>query len=317
VKRVLITGGGGYFGKRLVTYLEDKGNFDITISIRSSAPNIIHHAKAVVFGDLADSKTYSKIPKDFDIVIHCASNTDHFANRADSYRDNVSATALLLKHFESRSITFIYLSSEAVFLGEGPLGTLSEKSKIPQNNISTYSEMKKKAEKLVKDFAKLHIKSRFIILRPRMIWGGDDSPVLKKLKFALNSKTFSWVDRGSYLTSATHYMNLCTAVYQSFTYGASGHAYLISDGPPIIFSSFVRNLIGEDSRLKNAPSIPRALAFSLALLGDIIYFLSGKKIRPPISRSAYYLSLSSVTLDLENASNELNYTPQNVTKNII
>lgn len=310
MKRVLITGGGGYFGKRLISYLEVKGNFDITTSLRNSEHNKIHPSARVVAGDLADPKTYLRMPKDFDIVIHLASNTDHFAKRDDSYRDIVSATDLLLKHFESRAITFIYLSSEAVFLGNGPLGGLSERSEVPKSNISIYSEMKKKAEKLVQEFAILNSKSRFIILRPRMIWGGDDSPVLKKLKSALDSRTFVWVDRGSYLTSATHYINLCIAVYQSFTYGVSGHAYLISDGSPIIFSSFVRNLVGEDSRLKKAPSIPRALAFCLALLGDMIYFLTGQKIRPPISRSAYYLSLSSVTLDLENAKKGLYYSPQ-------
>lgn len=310
MKRVLITGGGGYFGKRFITYLEDRSDFDIAVSVRSNAPNKAHHSVEFIVGDLADPKTYSRISKDFDIVVHCASNTDHFAKRVDSYRDNVIATDLLLKHFESRVITFIYLSSEAVFLGDGALGMLSGKSKIPHNDISTYSEMKKKAEKLVQEFAKIHTKSRYIILRPRMIWGGDDSPLLKKLKSALDSKTFVWVDQGGYLTSVTHYINLCNAVFQSFTNGVSGQAYLISDSHPIIFSTFVRSLVGEDPRLKKAPSIPRGAAFALALLGDTIYFLSGQKIRPPISRSAYYLSLSSVILDLKDASKGLNYSPQ-------
>jgi len=263
-----------------------------------------------IVGDLADSKTYSRISKDFDIVVHCASNTDHFAMKLDSYRDNVLATGLLIKHFESKSITFIYLSSEAVFLGDGVLGILTEKSKIPHKDISTYSEMKKKAEKLVQEFAKIHTESRYIILRPRMIWGGDDSPVLKKLKSTLDSKTFVWVDRGAYLTSTTHYINLCNAVFQSFTNGISGKAYLIADGHPIIFSTFVRSLVGEDPRLRMAPSIPRGVAFALALLGDMIYSLSRQKIRPPISRSAYYLSLSSVILDLKDASKGLNYSPE-------
>jgi nucleoside-diphosphate-sugar epimerase len=317
VKRVLITGGGGYFGKRFIAYLEDKGGFDITVSARSSGSNKAHPSVKVVIGDLADPKTYSGISKDFDIVVHCASNTDHFAKKVDSYRDNVLATTLLLKHFESRAITFIYLSSEAVFLGDGDLGMLNEKSKIPHNDISTYSEMKKRTERLVQEFAKINTNSRYIILRPRMIWGGDDSPVLKKLKSALDSKTFVWVDRGGYLTSATHYINLCNAVFQSFTNGVTGQAYLIADDHPIIFSSFVRSLVGEDPRLRTAPSIPRGLAFALALLGDMIYSLSRQKFRPPISRSAYYLSLSSVVLDLKDASKELNYSPERTLVNYL
>lgn len=312
MKKILITGGGGYFARKLIHFIQGQGGYDITVSVRKSPKDSIGNNLNIIIGDLADPLTYRELDDKFDLVVHCASNTDHFADQEVSYRDNVIATKFLLDHLNGQFEAFIYISSEAVFLGAGALGSLSSNAVIPKANISTYSMMKKMAEGVIQEYSTKFPRARFITLRPRIIWGGDQAPALVKLKSALDRGTFVWVENGGYLTSTTHYLNLCNAILNSFTKGVNGKAYFITDGPPITFRAFINKIAANDSRLDKAPSIPRWLAYCLALIGDGLYILSGKKIHPPISRSLYYLSLSSVVLDANQAYSDLGFIPEEV-----
>ena len=124
--RVLVTGGHGYIGGRLIQALARDRNFAVTAAGRSEAPQAAGvHAASV---DWESKGSIEQICRNQDAIVHLAA-----MNEADCERDpegalrfNGFGTLNLLRTAEAAGVRrFIYLSTAKVF-GANPAGTIDE-----------------------------------------------------------------------------------------------------------------------------------------------------------------------------------------------
>ena len=132
--KILITGGFGYIGSRLVVNLNNEGH-EIIIGSRNLTyqPNWIAQAK-IVFTDWNNSLALEEICSGVDVVIHTAgmNSQDCFLDPDKALEFNGIATARLVSSAISVGVKrFIYLSSAHVY--SSPLvGNISESTE-PKN----------------------------------------------------------------------------------------------------------------------------------------------------------------------------------------
>lgn len=302
--KILITGYGGYFATKLFKFFVDCGYEVFAISRRKE--NV---ADNIYIGDLTSELLYEKLPQNFDIIVHCAANTSHFASFNESYNDNYLATVKLVNHFNNFCDKFIFLSTEAVFLGKN-LAKLDCNSTFDLNkNYSTYSLVKKISENFISSKAMASNSTEFIIARPRLIWGGDDCPAKLKIVNAMKKNFFFWVDKGEYFTSAVHYKNLCHGINQIIKYGKNNDKFFFTDRECIRFRDLVAKIVPEKS-FKNVLSINRYIIFFVSILGSILIKISRGKVVIPLNLSVYYLTLSTVLIDQSDTIFKIHYEPK-------
>jgi nucleoside-diphosphate-sugar epimerase len=301
-KKILIIGSHGYVGSNLIKYYSlDR---DLLIYGISRKKGLIKAVKKNYTGDITDKQFLHNIKENFDVIINCAAKTDHFGDEQEFYRQNVEALNQFLTVFDGKYKVFIQISSEAVYLN-GKLPILNENTNLPNNNISDYSYSKNLAERAITQFHS-RFKNKIIIIRPRIIWGGENSIAFKKLSRAIEKKIFFYVDHGNYMTSSTHIYNLYQGINKAIEFGKNKGQYFILDEFPIRFKHLTEMILGDKIK---SPSIPRWLAYVLCNLADTMYYLSFKKVRLPLSRALYFLTFSEVVIDNSLTRKTLHFEP--------
>ena len=153
--KVLITGGAGYIGSVITSYLLDNG-YDVTVVDDLSTGNkgsideraIFHHGSILDESFLIDSLT------GIDTVIHCAAKSlveESFASAQLYLQVNTDGTNTLLKAMTQTGVNKIIFSSTAAVYGEANDNPLLENSQI--NPINPYGQSKYAAEQLISGFA--------------------------------------------------------------------------------------------------------------------------------------------------------------------
>lgn len=154
--KVLVTGGAGYIGSTICTYLRDKGAEPIIMdSLVTGNPEFVRDFPFYK-ADIADKTALQKIKDehpDVQSVIHCAARilvTESTEDPYLYYRENVVKSTELFKNCADLGIRNIIFSSSASVYGtvEGFLATEDS----PTNPDSPYARTKLMMEMVLKDF---------------------------------------------------------------------------------------------------------------------------------------------------------------------
>ena len=153
--KVLITGGAGYIGSVIASYLLDNG-FEVTVVDDLSTGNKGSVDKRASFhqGSILDESFLMKALNGIDTVIHCAAKSlvgESFASAQLYSQVNADGTNTLLKSMAQSGVNKIIFSSTAAVYGEANDNPLIENSQI--NPINPYGQSKYAAEQLISRFA--------------------------------------------------------------------------------------------------------------------------------------------------------------------
>ncbi|AXS41390.1 NAD-dependent epimerase/dehydratase family protein [Breoghania sp. L-A4] len=306
-RHVFLTGASGYVGRNLIRHLTNAGH-QVTGLARSdqSAELIAGLGANVVRGDLLRDDL-SPLMAGATELVHAAANLDHGPGR-DAYEENARGAEAVMCAASSAGLRrLVYISSDSVLQDGRPLRNVNEGHPVPARHAGAYSSGKAEAERIA---LKANSDTMAVIaLRPRMIWGRDDTTALPTLAAMVRSGQFAWISGGHYLCSATHVGNLCHAVGLALTNGRAGEVYHISDGPARSFRDTVTGLLATQGILPPDKSVPRPLLRLLARAGDGLYRLSGGRLRGPLSFQEYATSAVEITLNISKAKQELGYLP--------
>jgi nucleoside-diphosphate-sugar epimerase len=306
--KIFITGGNGYVGRNLAQYFANKG-YQIVVLIRKfdDQYHFNHSNIKVVIGSLS-SIDLKKLMEGSDTLIHTAADIDHSNKSKTQWETNVVGTERVLDIAKQLNFkTFIHLSSESVLATGQNLIQINEKTPIPKLSVGHYSKTKACAERIAQSYSSE--KLRGIIIRPRMIWGRDDTTALPQLISAVKKNQLAWIDGGHYLTSTTHILNLCYGIELALEKGISSEIYMISDGEPIEFRSFVTSLLATKNIQAPKKEISRNLLKNIAKTFDILQKMSFGIVHGPITFQQYSASAVEITLDISKAEKELGYVP--------
>ncbi|MEP4548169.1 MAG: NAD-dependent epimerase/dehydratase family protein [Saccharospirillum sp.] len=303
-----LTGGSGYIGRNLIRFLTEQGHSVVALARSNDSAARVEALGARAFRadlldtDLADGMVGCQV------VIHAAADTDHDNRSVSQYRTNVEGTFNVLNSARQAGIKkALYLSTESVLLNGSPLRQVAEDHPLPKLAIGEYSRSKAAAEQVARDCAddEFHV----VIVRPRFVWGRDDTTALPHLVDAAKSGQLAWINGGMYLTSTTHILNLCTGISLALEHGKNGDIYFITDDEPIEFRQFATSLLATQGVSAPDKSVPLWLLKTLAWSGDVANRISGGALRGPVTRQSLATSAVEVTLDITKAKEKLGYQP--------
>ncbi len=202
----------------------------------------------------------------------------------------------------------MHISTEAVLLDGRPIVNADETWPIPENPSGAYSRTKAGAERIA--LASNGNGMDVIVMRPRFVWGRDDTTALPQLVTAAKSGKLVWFDGGDYLTSTTHIANVVEGVRLCLEKGRGGEVYFITDGEDIAFRPWVTALLAtkgiSESEVK---SVRRGFMNIIVSAGELLANLTGGALSGPLGRQEYATVGNTVTLNIAKARKELGYVP--------
>lgn len=309
---VLVTGGSGFVGRNLIRALTARGDKVLALARSASALETVQSLGAIPV--LADLLTVSANQlRGCETVFHAAAVVDEWGPREWFEAVNVTGTRHLLEVAKAAGIRcFVHVGTEAVFAEGPPLVGLDETRLIPDSPLPRYPATKAAAEKLVR--AANSVQMRTVVIRPRLIWGADDTSVLPKLVQAVEKGQFAWIDGGHYLTSTCHVRNVVEGALLAAEKGCGGEAYFLTDGTPVEFRDFMTSLFATRGVNPGNRSMPRWLVLLLARSCEWLWEHLPLPGAPPLTRLAVVLGCQEVTVSDAKARHELGYTSHVTTR---
>ncbi|MEH0199137.1 NAD-dependent epimerase/dehydratase family protein [Caulobacter sp. CCNWLY153] len=307
--RLFLTGGSGYVGRNLIRRLVADGVRVVALARSAAAIETVRDLGAQpVEGDLF-SPDLAQAMTGCDALVHAAADTDHGAGvEARLARINVEGTRAVLAAARAAGVSrTVLISTESVLLDGAPLVGATEDHAYPRRPAGAYSKSKAQAERLA--LAMSEPGFEVMAVRPRFVWGRDDTTALPQLADAVRSGAFAWIDGGRYRTSTTHVANLCEGVVLALKNGAGGEAYFITDGEPVEFRAFATRLLATQGLTAPDKAVPRGLLKTIASVGDALAAISGGRVKGPLSRQVYATSAVEVTVSIAKARAALGYAP--------
>ena len=175
MKKILITGGAGYIGSKIVTDFINKNYKVYVIDNLSTGFKYLINKKAKFYKcDIANQIKIKKIITKFkiDSVIHCAASTNVKESEMKPKKyllNNVNKTELFLNSLRDTSVKNIIYSSTCAVYGKIKI-KVNERSKLKPDNY--YGKTKVLAEKLVVKFSKKY-NLNYALLRFFNVGGSD------------------------------------------------------------------------------------------------------------------------------------------------
>jgi UDP-glucose 4-epimerase len=149
--RVLVTGGSGFIGRRLVRSLVQSGA-TVTVADLRAFPDATVES---VVGDLRDPAVADRaVRAGTDVIMHLAAVTrvlDSIADPVGTYETNVHATATLLELARQRQVSSFVLASTNAVTGDVGRATITEQ--VPLRPLTPYGASKAAGEMLLGSYA--------------------------------------------------------------------------------------------------------------------------------------------------------------------
>jgi len=281
-QRILITGGTGFIGGRIVEPLTLEYGASVRVLLRNyvSAFRIARCPIETVWGDIGNPDDVLKAIEGCDIVIHCAyGNSGDVESRRQA---NVEGTRNVLEAARQAGCRrFVHMSTIQVY---GPLkdGELDE-TKPRRYYGDVYSDSKLDAEKLAMEYHEKH-GLPVTIIQPTVVYGpfatGWTSGVLEALKRMRQIL----VNGGDGLCNAVYIDDLVSAtLLAAVREEAVGESFLISDAQPTTWREFYgsyEKMLGETSTISmsadEADAVSRRKSGAPSIVNESLRIFAGE-----------------------------------------
>jgi len=283
--RLVVTGGTGFLGGRLIARLAEGGHQVLALTRSASSHDRLAALGATpVPGDLEGGRPLS-LPR-VDAVVHAAARFRFAGPRAPYFRTNVDGTAALIRAAEAAGArTFVHVSAAGIIMDDrgSPVRDADESAPTHPDSFSAYLASKAQAEAAV--LAADRPGFRTVALRPPGVWGPGDM-WSRELPHAIASGQFAFIDRGDFAYATCHVDNVVEAIECALERGTGGRAYFINDREKQTFREFIGRIAGVHGvSIDRLRSMPYRLAFFMGRMMEAVWSLRRQAGDPPLSRS--------------------------------
>jgi UDP-glucose 4-epimerase len=256
--RVLVTGGSGFIGRRVVRALLDDGA-DVTVADKRPFPGEVR----TVLGDLCDPSVVAEaVHPGTDVIIHLAAITrvlQSIEDPAGTYRLNVGATAELLEQARARGVSaFLFASTNAV---TGDVGRATIDEQVPLRPLTPYGATKAAAEMLIGAYAACYGMTG-CSLRFSNVYGPGmqekDSFVPRLMRAARDGTGVQVYGDGTQVRDLVHVDDIVAGLLAAWRAGASG-PLILGAGESVSVNDMVdaaRKVTGCDIPVEYVPAKP-------------------------------------------------------------
>ncbi len=313
--RVLVTGAGGFLGRRLTEMLVEKG-FAVRVLVRKLT-NIDLFSKLGVdvhYGDLRDELAVAQAIDGMDYVVHAAAAQDGDWDTFDA--TTVQGTERVLRLCRQLKVRrVIYISSMSVYQMSG----LNRKILITEDALleqdpaarGFYTFSKLQAENVARGLmaANGNGKVPTVILRPATIYGPGGPVFTPLIGVSLFNKIFMILGKKKLKLPLVYIDNLVDAIILCIEdERSSGHTFNVIDDDVTTKQNYVKKLAQELFPSSHSVALPYWLVRSLVHFQEIAF--KAMKKNPVLTRYRLSSASTDVSFSNEKIKNELSWSPR-------
>lgn len=315
---LLVTGGGGFLGSRIVRLLQERG-YRVRSFSRSAQPENESLGVEVVRGDLAAAGDVSRAAAGCYGIFHVAAKAGIWGSYDSFYRPNVSGTRNVLAACKQHGIRYLVHTStpSVVFSGEPFEGADESLPLRADNPLSPYAATKAIAEQEVLGAGNASGGAlRTCALRPHLIYGPGDPHLLPRLLARARAGRLRRVGSGTNRVDLTHVENAAMAHILAFEAlqltrsPAAGKPYFISDGAPVNLWEWINAYLQREGIKPVSSAIGAGTAFRIGGVCEWLWRTFSLRGEPPMTRFVATELAKSHWFDISAARRDLGYNPQ-------
>ncbi len=287
MKRVLVTGGGGFLGSALVRQLVEAG---ITVQVvgRNRYDKLESMGVTCLVGDIGDGAFIDKACRDVDTVFHVAAKAGIWGSSAEYSRINLAGTINIIDACRRNGVgCLVYTSTPSVVFNQSDIEGGDETLPYADKFLCGYAASKAAAEKYVLDSADEHL--RVCALRPHLIWGPDDPHLIPRLIDRGRQGKLKIVGHGrnrvdiTYVDNGAHaHVLAAQSLHRSSS--ISGRAYFIGQEEPVFLWNWINELYDELDIVRVERKVPLWAAYGAGWLLELLYRAARMQNEPPMTR---------------------------------
>ena len=312
--KILVTGATSGLGRNAVEYLLQQGTQvvacgrNMAVGQQLSAQGAQFHPIELAHLSVADAKN---IMVGCDAIWHCAALSSPWGNRQDFENINHHATQVLADAAGEMEVSrFIHISTPAIYFNFSHQQGISE-SHVNPKFANQYARTKYLAEIAIKQRIPRYPQTKYIILRPRGLFGPHDRVLLPRLLAQIKSRNGKLILPAggqnrldlTYVGNVIHSMQLATLTENL----ASGATYNITNQQPQPLKQTLQQLFNALDMNCQISSAPYPLLYAAATLMEGMAYFTRKE--PLLTRYSLGAAYFTMTLDNQKAQQELGYYP--------
>jgi 2-alkyl-3-oxoalkanoate reductase len=320
---VLVTGGTGFLGSHLVERLLAAGRV-VTIVSRQARPELAARGVRVVVGALHEPAVCAAAVRGANTVFHVAARVGVWGRYKDFYRDNVTATEILLAAAEASGVRqFVYTSTPSVVYNGRDLADADESLPLTNACPSPYPLTKAIAERAV--LAANRPEFLTVALRPHLIWGVGDPHLVPRILARARAGRLRIVGAGRNRVDMVHITNAADAHLAAeaalrecnvlryngaVTPSAAGRAYFITNDEPVVLWDWINGLLGALGEPPVKRHISLTTASVVGAVCETLWRVLPLRGEPPMTRFIAAELAKDHWFSIAAARRDLGYTPR-------
>ncbi len=288
---ILITGGSGFIGTRLVeNLLKDGHTIKIYDKIESKK-----YPEHTVIGDVRDRETLTEACKGVDVIYNLAAEHADNVTPLSLYDDvNVGGAENVVAAAEANGIDRIIFTSTVAIYG---LDKNEPDESFEPDPFNEYGRSKLKAEKVFLRWQAGRADRTLIMLRPSAIFGETNRGNIYNLLKQVHSGKFIIIGKGNNKKSIGYVGNIAAFLAYLAENKSGLEIYNFADKPDMTSREMVDFIQKSLGREKKIPSAPYAIGLLGGYTFDLLSKLTGKKFPVSSIRIKKFAADTSINTD--------------------
>lgn len=308
---VLVTGGTGFLGGRLVARLLAQGRA-VTVLARTPSPQLDALGVRFVRAALDDEPAVRAACRGVETVFHVAAKVGVWGRREDFFRANVLGTRAILAGCREHGVPrLVYTSTPSVVYNGRDLAGADESLPLTTDCPSAYPLTKAIAEREV--LAANSMPLRTVALRPHLVWGAGDPHLVPRVLARARAGRLRIVGSGKNRVDMVHVENAVDAHFAAeaaLDGVAAGRAYFITNGEPVVLWEWINGLLSALGEPPVARRLSLGAASTLGAVCEGLWRALPLRGEPPMTRFVASELAKDHWFSIAAARRDLGYAPR-------
>jgi len=310
-RRCLVTGGGGFLGRRIVEMLLERGE-GVRIIARGEYPELAALGVDCRRGDITDADLVSKACRGCDVVFHVAAKAGVWGRYEEYHLPNVIGTQNIIDVCRSSGVgRLVHTSSPSVVFSGTDMEGVNESVPYSRHYTAPYPRTKAVAEQLV--LAANDDSLATTVLRPHLIWGPRDNHLVPRIiARAASLRRIGGLNKKVdcvYIDNAASAHILAADRLEPGS-PVAGKAYFITQGEPRGIWDLVNGILAAAGKPPVEKTIPIWAAMSVAAALEGVFGVLGLRREPRLTRFVVHELTAAHWFDISAARRDFGYRPE-------
>lgn len=303
MKHALVTGAGGFIGRKLVAHLAERGWSGRALFHQSMGD--VPSGWEAIRGDVRDLETMRGAASGANVVFHLAAAGDETDDTAVVESVNIEGTRRVVEACLHEAVDKLVVFSTVKVMGESTRGCIDEST--PPEPSTEYGRSKLAAERIA-----LAVDGpgsiRVTVLRLPMVYSEDLRGNMARMIAAIDRWPFPPLPRLDNPRSIVHVRNVIEAALLAARPGAGdGRTYFVTDERAWTTRELYEQIANALGRRVPQWSVPRWTLIATGRLGDLARRVTGRRVLPGTDEIRRFVSAACYRSDRIAA--ELGYRP--------